>query len=182
MNLQDLYVPIPGYEGRYVINPFGIVKRSVHERLYPGNKLVNYPEKVITMYIDGRSGYPVVKLTKPNGKYGSQYVHRLVALTFIPKPRHKNFVNHKNGDKLDSTYMNLEWVTPKENHRHALLTSLIKLPPQNRVRVRNKCTGEVYDSIKEASIKCNMNYHEIRRKIKGLRSRDHCLEKDEPQP
>lgn len=177
MNLKEIFIPIPCYDGRYVINPFGKIKRTAHERMYTGNKLVRYPEKVITVFIDGRSGYPVVKLTKSNGSYGSQFVHRLVALTFIPKPSHKNCVNHINGDKLDSFYENLEWVTPLENHQHAIKSSLIKLPPYNRVKVKNVCTGEVYDSIKQASILCQLPYEEVKRKLRGLRSKATCLEK-----
>lgn len=177
MNLKDIFIPIPCYDGRYVINPFGQIKRTAHERMYTGNKLVRYPEKVITVFIDGRSGYPVVKLTKPNGSYGSQFVHRLVALTFIPKPSHKSCVNHKNGDKLDCFYENLEWVTPQENHHHAIKSSLIKLPPYNRVKVKNVCTGEVYESIKQASTSCQLAYQEVKRQIRGLRSKATCLEK-----
>jgi hypothetical protein len=177
MNLENIFIPIPGYDGRYVINAFGEIKRTAHERMYPGNKIVRYPEKRIAVFIDGRSGYPVVKLTKPNGSYGSQFVHRLVALAFIPKPSHKNYVNHKNGDKLDIFYENLEWVTPLENHQHAIKSSLIKLPPYNRVKVKNVCTGEVYESIKHASILCQLPYEEVKRKVRGLRSKATCLEK-----
>lgn len=179
MNLNDIFIPIPSYDGRYVINPFGVIKRTEHERKYPDKKLVRYPEKVMAVFIDGRSGYPVVKLTKPNGSYGSQFVHRLVAMAFIPKPFHKNFVNHKNGDKLDSFYENLEWVTPQENHMHAVKASHIKLLPYNRVKVKNVCTGEVYDSIKQASIICNLPYGDVKRKVRGLRSMATCLEKAE---
>jgi len=42
-------------------------------------------------------------------------VHRLVALTFLPKIEGKDIVNHINCDKLDNRLENLEWVTQKEN-------------------------------------------------------------------
>lgn len=42
-------------------------------------------------------------------------IHRLVALTFIPKIKDKPYVNHINEDKLDNRVENLEWCNQKEN-------------------------------------------------------------------
>ena len=49
-----------------------------------------------------------------------KYVHRLVARFFIPNPFNKKSVNHKDGDKHNNHFTNLEWVTPSENMRHSL--------------------------------------------------------------
>lgn len=46
-------------------------------------------------------------------------VHRIVCLLFHGYDKVRNFVNHKNGDKHNNTPNNLEWVTQKENNRHA---------------------------------------------------------------
>lgn len=174
----ELFIPIPGYAGRYAINAYGVIKRVAQERPNKKNKLVKYPEKIIQLHIDGRSGYPVVKLTKPDGNFGSQFLHRLLAICFINQPPHKTMVNHKNGNKLDYSLDNLEWVTPVENAKHAFAKSLIRLPYENMVRVKNKCTGDIYESMKVASKVTGIPYAEVKRKIRGLRSRDNCLERE----
>jgi hypothetical protein len=61
------------------------------------------------------NGYKVCSLD------GKQYrVHRIVAKLFIPIDNaHKTQINHKDGNKLNNDVSNLEWVTAKENIRHA---------------------------------------------------------------
>lgn len=53
-----------------------------------------------------------------DGKCYQKKIHRIVAQTFIPNPKNKPEVNHKNGDKYNNKVDNLEWVTRSENERH----------------------------------------------------------------
>lgn len=46
------------------------------------------------------------------------YVHRLVALTYIPNPFDKKEVNHIIPDRNNNSVRNLEWVSREENKLH----------------------------------------------------------------
>ena len=71
-------------------------------------------------------GYPGVALRDSEGKQKIAYIHRLLALAFIPNPDNKPQVNHINGIKTDFRISNLEWVTPHENIAHSIETGLRK--------------------------------------------------------
>lgn len=66
----------------------------------------------------GSKKYPKVGLFK-NNKMKNLTVHSLVAKTFIPNPFSLKEINHKDGNKLNSSVENLEWVTREQNEQHA---------------------------------------------------------------
>jgi hypothetical protein len=53
-------------------------------------------------------------------------LHRLVALAYIENPNEFKEVNHKDGNRLNNSYVNLEWVTRSENQLHAYRNGLQK--------------------------------------------------------
>lgn len=62
-------------------------------------------------------GYKYYRLSKYNKKT-MFYAHRLVAIYFLDNPENLQVVNHKDGNKLNNHYTNLEWVTYSRNTEH----------------------------------------------------------------
>lgn len=69
------------------------------------------------------NGYYTVDLYS-NGKRIKRRISRLVAQAFIPNPDGLPDVNHKDGNKLNNSVENLEWVTKSENMQHAIKNGL----------------------------------------------------------
>lgn len=72
---------------------------------------------------DNGKGYKKVTLSI-GGKQVHKYVHRLVAECYLDNKSIQ--VNHKDGNKGNNHYLNLEWVTNSENQIHAHKTGLKK--------------------------------------------------------
>lgn len=115
--MAKIWKQIPGYEGRYEINQFGIV-RSV-ERYITSKRAKPYlrPGIIRKTELSG-AGYLQVKLCK-DGKLHTRSIHNLLAKTFIHQPAGKTQVNHKDGNKLNNDLKNLEWCTQSENMLHS---------------------------------------------------------------
>lgn len=75
---------------------------------------------------ESKSGYSVLGLLTDHGNK-QFFVHRLVLATFCPVPDMYNLeVNHKNGIHNDNRLENLEWVTPKQNMKHAAKVIIVR--------------------------------------------------------
>ena len=73
-----------------------------------------------------RNGY-LDTVIKEDGKWRNYRINRLVAEAFIPNPDNLPQVNHVDGIKTNDSAYNLEWVTDKQNKKHAWDTGL-KIP------------------------------------------------------
>lgn len=99
----NLVEKIKGFS-QYTISSDGVVTSHKH-----GKQLVMKPSTT--------NGYE--KVTLSNGRIKKHFqVHRLVAMTFLDKPRGMNIVNHLDGNKLNNSVDNLEWTNHKGNSKH----------------------------------------------------------------
>lgn len=62
--------------------------------------------------IKSSSSYLCVRIPKTDAPL---FVHRLVADMWCEHPSGCNVVHHKDGDKTNNNYTNLEWTTQREN-------------------------------------------------------------------
>jgi len=107
---------IKGYEGLYQISDKGNIK-SIDRSVVRENHFIKLKGQLKQCSINNR-GYYSTTLCK-NSHYQHFVIHKLVAIAFIPNPDNKEYINHKDGNKLNNSVDNLEWVTMSENNQHA---------------------------------------------------------------
>ena len=126
--MKEIWKDVENYEGIYQVSNLGQVKsldRWVNSSIKNNNKVMKKGKK-LKKYVDSKTNYEYVKLSIYN-KVKKSYIHRLVAQAFIPNPENKPQVNHIDGDKCNNRMNNLEYVSEKENMRHAFDNGLVKI-------------------------------------------------------
>ena len=122
----EVWKPIKGFEGLYDVSNFGKVKSLARKaRLVPKGVET---KRIVPLRILKQScvnGYKRVRLCE-NGKVINYFVHRLVADAFIDNPFNKPCINHKDGDRKNNHFSNLEYVTHSENTQHAKRNGMLK--------------------------------------------------------
>ena len=99
--MEEVWKDIDGFNGDYQVSNLGRVRSF-------NRKTVRYLKPQLIQ------GYERVHLDwKQNRHY--LFVHRLVALAFIPNPENKPVVNHLDENPRNNNVTNLEWATQKEN-------------------------------------------------------------------
>jgi len=115
--MNEEWRDIPGFENRYQISTHGQVKSLSRfdrkgrivigciRKLTPNNNQYLY----VKLLRDGNGGHQ---------RYEKYFIHRLVAICFIPNPDRKPIVNHKDRNRTNNVLENLEWCTESENMVH----------------------------------------------------------------
>lgn len=132
-------VIIEGKETTYLISENGELFNTKTKRYYKGSLRGGY------------RGYDLIV----EGKRISKLAHRLVAEAYIENPKKLPVVNHKDGNKLNNSVSNLEWVSYKENNLHALELGLRKKDNgrKNRILLKemNEIAGEEWRQYKNST-------------------------------
>ena len=140
----EIWKSIIGYEGLYEVSNHGNVRSVERLIIYSKNRGTHlHKSKNRKKSING-VGYYQVDLSK-EGKRKCICVHRCVAEVFCEKINGKNVINHIDGNYLNNYYLNLEWVTPKENYWHAVIGGSINKYGENHFasKLTNKDANDI---------------------------------------
>jgi hypothetical protein len=85
----------------------------------------NKTNRILKLQVNHK-GYYKVNISI-NNKIKTVFPHRLVAQYFLQNPNNYNVVNHKDCNKLNNLYSNLEWCTLQYNSQHASDNGLLNI-------------------------------------------------------
>lgn len=108
----ELWQKIKGLEDRFMVSNLGRIKS-----ISRFNGLYTVRERIMRTKVN-RFGYETINLWDGTVRRCFQ-VHRLVAEAFLPNPEAKPVVDHLDGNKLNNSVNNLEWVSIAENNQRA---------------------------------------------------------------
>lgn len=117
---MEKYIDIIDFEGLYQISNLGNIKSFISNKILSKAKDSN--------------GYEIVTLCKNKKRY-TKTIHRLVAESFLGKSKLE--VNHIDGNKSNNILSNLEYVSKKQNIRHAINSGLFK-PNYTKIAVEKR--------------------------------------------
>jgi hypothetical protein len=165
--MEEIWKDIQGYEGLYQVSNYGNVK-SLAREINRGNLPNRFQKEKLLKKCAGSNGYYVINLFK-NKKSKTFTVHSLVALSFIGE-RTDIDINHIDGNKLNNTLSNLEYVSRRENTCHGKsrkykIAGISFRKMNNKWRATPRLNGKLYelgqfDSIDEAE-KMVLNFYNL---------------------
>ena len=120
-----MFKEIPNFNN-YLVNTKGTVLNKKTRKRLPQN--------------DTGKGYLQVQFKNKK----NYYVHRLVAMTFIPNPEDKPYIDHIDGNKSNNSIDNLRWVTASENY-YGFGFEQRNESRQKAVVAENIVTGQVHN-------------------------------------
>lgn len=133
---QNFTKPIEQHETWQTIPEFNFYEISNMGRV----KCNKFRKTIFMKSGDNGKGYKSVCLHQ-NGKSKKFYIHRLVAMAFIPNPDNKPYVNHIDNNPANNSFENLEWCSQQEN-----LDWMTK-------QGRNKRTTKWLEHLRESKVK-----------------------------
>lgn len=149
---MEIWKEIPGSGGKYQISNYGNVYSLINNVQLKG--------------VNNGNGYLRVKLNER-----LFYIHRLVAMAFIPNPKGYKEINHKDENKLNNNADNLEWCSHKYNmifgtRNKRAIDNTKKSVIQYTMSGKYVCS---YNSIVEAAGKMSISKGNIVSVLKGNR-------------
>ena len=161
--MTEIWKDIEGYEG-YQVSNLGRV-RSVDRVIVTtckGKEQKRHCKGKIRKLCEHTNGYLFVNMAN----VPSISVHRAVAIAFVPGYFEGALVNHKDENKQNNRWDNLEWVTKKENNEYGTRCRLLR--PVIQYDLNGKTINSYY-STKAASDATGIACSTIRYAVKTQR-------------
>ena len=119
-----------------LVSNLGDIKAPAHTtnytRVRKGKEQIfsaSFKEKFLSKYIT-KNGYYEVALSV-NGKRVKHSLHRLIGKAFVAGYSEELTINHIDGNKLNNSHENLEWVSLAKNTKLQWETGLVDLNGEN---------------------------------------------------
>lgn len=136
---NEIWKLVDGYDGAYAISNLGRVRREKGGAGCQAGRILN-PRL--------SKGYLRLILYR-SGSFKNHTIHQLVAAAFIGIQLPKMQVNHKDGCKTNNRVENLEYLTAKDNKRHASRLGLVATKANGRyTHPGDKRSGKNHHSYK----------------------------------
>lgn len=117
--MEEVWLDVKGYEGLYKISNIGRVM-ALSRRVKFGIQYRNTSTKIMSpRKKGGKNPYLTIILYDKHHCPKTYHLHRLVALHFVDGYFVNAEVNHKDGNKQNNVYTNLEWVSRSSNIKHS---------------------------------------------------------------
>lgn len=150
--MKEVWKDIPMYAGIYEVSNLGRVRSKVTGLITTGHP--------------NHKGYLRAYIYL-NGMVKKEFVHRLVAMAFLPNPNHYPQVNHVDYNRTNNRVDNLEWCTGEQNVRHSI-------DHLNGKAVY--CDGKIFRSVRECCRQYNVPDTTMRSWLNGQRKMPKCYQ------
>lgn len=100
-------------------------------------------QREVNHYIE-KNSYCRIALTKEDKTQKKEFIHRLVALTYIVNPENLPVVDHIDRNKLNNHISNLRWVTYSDNSQNYERKNIYFDKIKNRWIVRRMVNGKLF--------------------------------------
>lgn len=114
--IKEIWKEISGFDGLYKVSNHGRIKTV--SRVVDFGLNTRVVKETVRKLKPKPDGYLSVVIYS-NHKQHTLYVHRLVAKEFCDGYNESLQVNHKDGNRKNNYFENLEWCTSSQNHKHA---------------------------------------------------------------